>query len=96
MNDKLAFVSLIVTLIINLVGCSDNNTNQTYTPKELSVQAIGTATGIPTTEILPGTDIEVTGNAFTMDFFDKQTGEHLGTVTDINVKAETFEDGSMK
>lgn len=96
MKYKFAFISLIFIATSSIIGCKDDNINQAYEPKELTVQAVGTATGTPATALLPGVNIEVTGNAFTMDLFDKQTGELLGSVTDINVEAETFEDGSMK
>lgn len=95
MKNQFALIGLMLAIVWLSFGCKDDD-DQILIPEHLTLQAIGVATGTPVTESLPGVGSEVTGNAFVMDFFDKETGERLGSVTDINVQAETFEDGSMQ
>ena len=85
---------LAISFVIFSCNKEDENVSEKV-PGSLTLQAIGVATGIPVTEQLPGVNMEVTGNAFIMDFFDKKSGEKLGSLTDINVTADNFEDGSM-
>ncbi|MBT34097.1 MAG: hypothetical protein CMO01_30915 [Thalassobius sp.] len=89
---------LLLLFTISLISCDEKDDNHLSpeAPKQLTLQAIGVATGIPISTVIEGVDIEVSGNAFTMDLFNKETGAHIGIVTDINVFAETFEDGSMQ
>lgn len=95
MNTSKLFITLLFALSLGLVACDDEDDNTPAVPQEYTLQAVGVATGTPVETTLEGIDLEVAGNAFVMDFFDKQTGERLGSVADINVAAETFEDGSM-
>ncbi|RDY58648.1 hypothetical protein [Flagellimonas nanhaiensis] len=94
------FLTAILVCSFTLISCSDDDGD--YVPSEknpqaLSLNAVGIATAQPVQDFsIAGTGFQVTGNAFTMDFFDNSTGEKLGTLTDINVAAETFPDGSMK
>jgi len=91
-NAMILFSSLLLGLQL-LSSCEDKATDL---PSVMSIHAIGKATAVPTQLRLPGIELEVSGNAFTMDFFDAPTAKRLGTVTDINVATETFEDGRMK
>lgn len=91
-NAMILFSTLILGLQL-LSSCEDKAVDL---PKVMSLHAVGTATATPTQLTLPGIELEVSGNAFTMDFYDAPTAKRLGSVTDINVATETFEDGSMK
>ena len=95
MKNSIVIYFLIISFSYSLFSCDDYEENTTPKVEQFTLQAIGTATGLPVQTKIDGIDLEVTGNAFTMDFFNKQTGERIGSVTDINVTAETFDDGSM-
>jgi len=95
MNTSKLLITLLFALSLGLVACDDEDDNRPAVPQEYTLQAVGVATATPVETTLEGIDLEVAGNAFVMDFFDKQTGKRLGTLTDINVAGETFEDGSM-
>ncbi len=86
----------LVTFLVVFTSCEKEDEQGPSFPQQLTLQAVGIATGTPVQTSLPGTDLEVTGNAFSMNFYDPSNGEKLGTLTDINVAAETFPDGSMK
>ena len=94
------FLTAIFVCSFALISCNDDDGDHLppeETPQALALNAVGTATAQPVQDFsIAGTSFQVTGNAFSMDFFDNSTGEKLGTLTDINVAAETFPDGSMK
>ncbi|UZR98063.1 hypothetical protein [Chondrinema litorale] len=98
MKHSFLMYILFFLFTTSLVSCDDNEDDNLSPekPKQFTLQAIGVATGIPIQTVIEGVDIEVSGNAFTMDLFNKETGTLIGSVTDINVFAETFEDGSMQ
>jgi hypothetical protein len=100
---KVIFKLIALTFsLMALLSCSDDdhegdiiNEDPTTTPM-FSINAKGTVTGKMVENFkLPGTDLSVAGNAFEMTMYNPVTGESMGTVIDINVGAETFEDGSM-
>lgn len=93
MRNAILIFSLLIGGLQFLISCEDKVADL---PKVMTLHAVGTATATPTQITLPGLEIEVSGNAFTMDFYDAPTAKRLGTVTDINVATEAFEDGSMK
>lgn len=89
-------ILICLTLMVSLqlfISCEDKAAD---IPQVMTLHAVGTATATPTQMTLPGLEIEVSGNAFTMDFYDAPTAKRLGSVTDISVATETFEDGRMK
>lgn len=96
MQNKLMLLLILTVSLTTLSSCEKEEDQVPTSPQRLLVQAVGVATGSPVQMSLPGTDLEVSGNAFTMNFFDPANGEKLGTLTDINVAAEAFPDGSMK
>ncbi len=95
-TTKILF-ALLAVLSLGISGCdNDDDTATPVVPEKITLRAVGVATGTPIETTIEGVGIDVAGNAFTMDFYDEATGQRLGTVVDINVAAETFEDGSMK
>lgn len=100
---KLSFKLIaVVFTALSIVSCSDDDDNNGIVnqdpvmPEMFSINARGVATGEMVTDYeLPGTDLTVSGNAFTMNMHHPVTDEVIGTVIDINVAAQTFEDGSM-
>jgi len=97
----LKFIALTFSLMA-LISCNNDDYNGNMVdegpsaPLMFSINAKGTAIGeLVENYPLPGTELKVSGNAFTMPMFNPVTGETMGTVIDINVNAETFEDGSM-
>lgn len=89
-------IVLLLFCLFSFSSCEKNLEQKTNTPTILSLQAIDLSTGMAVQKTLPGTDLEVSGNGFTMAFHDKTTGERLGYLMDINVASETLPDGSMK
>jgi len=91
------FFLLTLLSAFALWSCEEDQDNPTpEIPETLTLHAVGVATGTPVKTQIEGIGLEVEGNAFVMDFYDKNTGERIGSLTDINVAAETFDDGSMK
>ncbi len=96
MKTSKSILILLAILSFGFFACEDDNEPSTEIPETMTLHAIGVATAQPGKTFIPGIDLEVEGNTFIMDFFDKNTGKKIGTATDINVAAETFDDGSMK
>ncbi|MBO0321909.1 hypothetical protein J0X14_06350 [Muricauda sp. CAU 1633] len=100
---KIVFKLLALTFsLMALMSCSDDDYNgdvigeDPTIPLMFGINAKGTVTGKMVENYeLPGTDLTVSGNAFEMTMFNPATDEAIGTVIDINVDAQTFEDGSM-
>ena len=96
MKNTIALFALALSLILTFSSCDKNDEAVPKITDQYTLQAIGIATATPVETTIEGVGIKVAGNAFSMDLLDQKTGKHIGTVTDINVAAETFEDGSMK
>ncbi|MHA7831676.1 MAG: hypothetical protein ACX93O_11300 [Flagellimonas sp.] len=100
---KIVFKLIALTFsFMAMISCNDDDYNGNVVdegpgvPLMFNVNAKGTVTGeLVEDYLLPGTELKVSGNAFAMPIFNPATDESMGTVTDISVQAETFEDGSM-
>ncbi len=83
---------LFLFLFASVTGCNDDDDSKEL----LTLRAVGAVVGQPIETTIEGVGIKVSGNAFHLNLFDYQTGEFLGSVKDINVDTEVFDDGSMK
>lgn len=92
-NKRIVVVFLAICLF---TSCEKDAQQNPDTTQKLSLQALDISTGMPVQRTLPGTDVEISGNGFSMAFYDKATGTQLGYLMDINVASETFPDGSME
>ncbi len=94
MKNPIILFKMTVLALFTLASCSDDDQIVPITDP-FTLQSLGVATGVPITTTIEAINKEITGIAFTMDFFDGE-GQRLGSVTDINVSSEIFADGSMK
>lgn len=94
MKNPMLAIALLLALSITLTSC-DKDEDTIPEIKTFTLHAVGTATATPIDQLIPGTEQEVSGISYTMDFFDKETGELLGSLTDINVSMDNQPDGTV-
>ncbi|NEQ55386.1 MAG: hypothetical protein F6K11_35595, partial [Leptolyngbya sp. SIO3F4] len=81
-------LSVIFFLFSLLFSCEDSEDD--IRPDSLAIKAIGTSTAAPVTQLIQAINLEVSGNVFEVDFYDKNSGNKLGKLQDIVVGSDTF------
>lgn len=94
---KSAFFISLLGVWVCMTSCSNQPVPVPVVAMEenLTLLMKGNSMGIPTLEKIKGVNIEADGIAYSVDFYDADTGTYLGKVTDYRTDTEVFDDGSQ-